>query len=115
MKLTKRHINSIDVAKMRDVIKLMEPTITDDGRGGSGDTSFIETEVFALFVPGRNLRQLQESGLTFDKMGTFYIRFNNSIIENWKVKYKGLEYIIHGVEDVDAVGRFTQIVAYTKQ
>jgi SPP1 family predicted phage head-tail adaptor len=114
MRLTKRNITVIDVAKMRDVIMLMEPTIVNDGRGGQ-ERTYTETEVFCFFIPGKNLRQLQEEGLTFDKMGTFYMRFNSSIVETWKVKYKGLEYTIHGVEDVDAVQRFTQIVAYTKQ
>jgi SPP1 family predicted phage head-tail adaptor len=114
MKFTKRNINSIDVAKMRDVIYLMTPTIISDGRGGQTRT-YTETQVFTFFIPGRNLRQLQEEGLTFDKMGTFFIRFNSDVVETWKIKYDGLEYTIHGVENVDAVNRFTQIVAYTKQ
>jgi SPP1 family predicted phage head-tail adaptor len=114
MKFTKRNISSIDVAKMRDIASLMQPTIILDGRGGQTIT-YTETDVFTFFIPGKNLRQLQEAQLTFDKMGTFFIRFNSDVTETWKIKYAGDEYTIHGVENVDAVSRFTQIVAYTKQ
>jgi hypothetical protein len=91
MKFTKRNISSIDVAKMRDIASLMQPTIILDGRGGQTIT-YTETDVF-----------------------TFFIRFNSDVTETWKIKYAGDEYTIHGVENVDAVSRFTQIVAYTKQ
>lgn len=113
MKITRRYIQQIDTGEMREIVGMMSPIETADGRGGFSVTYSAAQDVYALIHPGGNERELQESNLTYDNIITLYIRWMD-ITEGWKISYRGDIYTIHKSSDVDSKKRFLQILAYTK-
>ena len=114
MKILHRSIYEIDAGEMREIVYLLEPIETADGRGGFDVTYKSPVAVFALVHPGGNVRELQEANLTYDNIITIYMRYNDSLTEGWKINYRGDIYTLHKSSDVDAKKRFLQISAYTK-
>lgn len=107
------NINEIDVAKMRDIVYLMPPTDTSDGRGGINRVYSTEIQVFAIVNPGGNARELQEQNLTYDNIITVFIRWYD-LDQTYRIKYRDVEYTLHKSSDVDAKKRFLKLLCYAK-
>ena len=117
MKIIRRSIQTIDVGMMRDIVQLMPPTDTPNGRGGIDRVwkDYDMKQVYALVHPGGNERSLQEANLTYDNIITVYIRWDESLESSWKVRYDGSDYTIHKSSNVDARKRLIQLTCYAKQ
>lgn len=117
MKIRLRSIQEIDAGKMRTPIRLLPPTQITDYRGGYnvGYDLLNAIDVMAAVHPGGNERALQEAGLTFDNIVTIYIRYIDTLNNDWKIILDGYDYFIHKTSDVDHKHRYYQILAYSKQ
>jgi len=114
MKITRRSIYEVDVAKMRDVVYLLAPIDVSNGRGGTTRTYNTPIQVFGLVHPGGNTRELQEANLTYDNVITVYIRYYAALDQTYKLRFNGDDYTIHKSSDVDSKRRFLQLLCYTK-
>ena len=117
MKIQRRSISTIEIGQMRDIVQLMPPTDTPNGRGGINRQylDYDMVQVYGLVHPGGNERSLQEANLTFDNIITVYIRWQENLDSSWKIRYDGYDYTIHKASNIDARKRFIEILCYTKQ
>ena len=115
MKLSKRY-DQIVAGDLKDRCKLLQPTSTSNGRGGSAVSYSEYAEVWVKAMPANNSRTLSEAQVTFFDAFKFTIRTSEIPVNaNWQITFNNRTYTIHSVHDINNAYQYLEILAYSKK
>jgi SPP1 family predicted phage head-tail adaptor len=61
----------------------------------------------------QNSRVLEQAQITFNAAAKIIVRHDPAITTDCRIKYEGIEYVIHSVVDIVYSGRYMELLAYT--
>lgn len=95
-----RRTGELTAASLKDRCTLKKPTLTSDGRGGYV-TTYTSQEVWCMAIPRANSRSTDQAQIIYDDIIDFYIRYGVPFDASYVVEFKGAEYVVQNVNDIN--------------
>jgi SPP1 family predicted phage head-tail adaptor len=113
MRLSSNRIKESNAGTLPFYVDVLTPTSSTDFEGGFTVTYALLKNVYAKIEPRQNSRVLEQAQITFNAAAKIIVRHDPAITTDCRIKYEGIEYVIHSVVDIGYSARYMELLAYT--